>query len=464
MAIAVRHMAKVDLQDETIRAMVLGMYSYESRYQETLYNYHYTRGGIAYLPPNYAKLEVVAGLLGEEIVDQRNSGSPIINPFELNPNFKLRPYQEKPTKDFIAHVLDKRMGTVHAGCGTGKTVVMTRAAGELGKRTLILVDQSNLKSNWVDAFDFIWGRKLNSLTSTTGKLEDCMITTFQLLARSPDTLNKVKNEYGSLLIDECQCLKATTFKQVMSQMDNKYRLSCTATFHCKAFDNGVLEDWTSPISVRMIDDGALIPNVIWHSTGVDWASNEPMDFTSITTPKLAKDHTRNAMILSVMKNCLERKRRTVVICISNEQALFLSGLARGLGGRGQVYTGTTTDKVDRKLKADMNNGELDFVFTCRKITKGTDLESLDTIIIANPNNNKNDTEQLSGRVRRKLIGKPDPEVHDFIDGGELALAFAKNRNRWYENVDGKGDNILNSEELEKAEAILIKKGLTRFRK
>lgn len=464
MAIEVRHMAKVMLPDETIRAMVLGMYTYESRYQETVYNYHYTRGGLTFLPPNYAKLEVVAGLLGETIVDQRNSGSPIINPYELNPNFKLRPYQEKPTQDFINHVLDKRMGTVHAGCGTGKTVVLTRAAGEMGKRTLVLVDQSNLKSNWVDAFDFIWGRKLHGLLSTTGKLEDCMITTFQLLAKSPATLARVKNEYGTVLMDECHVVKAPTFKQVMSQMDSKYRMSCTATFHCKAFDNGILEDWTSPICVRMIDDDALIPRVIWHSTGVDWASEEPMDFTSLTTPKLAKDHTRNAMILGVMKNCLERKRRTVVICISNEQATFLNGLARGLGGRGQVYTGTTTDKVDRKLKEDVNKGELDFVFTCKKMDKGTDIDSLDTIIAAKPNNNKNDTEQQSGRIRRKLPGKPDPEVHDFIDGGELSLAFAKNRNRWYENVDGKGYIILNSEELEKAEAILIKKGLTRFRK
>jgi superfamily II DNA or RNA helicase len=92
--------------------------------------------------------------------------------------------------------------------------------------------------------------------------------------------------------------------------------------------------------------------------------------------------------------------------------------------------------------------------------KGTDVEALDTIIMDKPNNNKNDTEQQSGRVRRKLEGKPDPEVHDFIDGGQLAYTFANNRNRWYSAVDGKGYIILNPEAFDEAKAILIKKGLT----
>lgn len=459
MAIPVRHMARVALPDDTTKAMILGMYSYESKYNDTAFNYVY-KNGVAYLPPNYAKLEIVANMLGETIVDQRSQGGQLILPYEMQGGFKLREYQDRPTQELINHVLDKKMGTVHAGCGTGKTVVMTCAAGALNRKSLVLVDQSNLKSNWVDAYDFIWGRKLSNLTSTTNTLTDCMITTFQLLAKSYPTLQRVRREYGTILTDECHVVKAKTFKQVMMQLDAQYRLSCTATFNCKAFDNGILEDWTSPICVRMIDDTALIPNVIWRTTGVQWASDLPMEFGNKILPQLSTDHTRNAVIFGTMKDCLDRGRKTVVICVSNAQADFFHAMVSGLGARSQVYTGTTSAKVDRKLKDDMNNGRLDFVFTCKKMDKGTDVERLDTIIMAKPNNNRNDTEQQTGRVRRKCDNKPTPEVHDFIDESALAVTFARNRNRWYGAIDNKGYNITNECLLDEVNATLVRKGLT----
>lgn len=431
--IVVRNMARVDLpNDFALKAMIMGMYSYELRNGGSFQNYMYAaKSGVVYLPPNMQKLRTVAGLLGREIKDERSEGEPLSSPFVLQPEFELREYQKAPTEDLYKHIKQHNYGTLQAGCGTGKTVVMTRVAGQLGRKTLILIDQSNLIENWDAAFGFIWGRSLQQIKSNTAEFGDCCISTFQLFRENPELLNRIRNEFGTLLVDESHVMTAETFRDVMLRLSNINRISCSATFFNKNMPVAVLEDLVAPVCVTMVDPHALTPQVIWVDSGVPWVSDHPDNFASKTLPALAADVRRNTVILGLMKKCLADKRRTIIVAIKKDQAEFLHYMAQKLGAKSVLFTGTTSRKFNQKMKVDFDSGNLDFCVSVMKMNKGTDLESASALIFARPNNNQRDTQQITGRVVRKQEGKPQPIIYDIVDRGSLASRFANNRYKWY---------------------------------
>lgn len=418
-----------------IRRQILGMFAYPMSDGSSFFNYQYnSAAGIALLPPNMAKLKMVADLLGEEIFDNRSRGQPLSEPFQLQPEFQPRDYQEDPSQHLIDYIKEHYYGTLEAGCGTGKTVVMTYAAGHLNCKILILVDQSNLITGWTDAAQFIWGRKLQKITAKTTEFGDMCFSTFQLLAQNDQLLKRIRKEFGCCLIDECHTAKAATFKRVMFGLNNQYRIGCSATFFGKNLPQGVLHDIIAPTCVTMVDPHALTPDVHFVDTGVPFLSNDPSVFGNKTLPALAMDERRNAVIYKLIKERAAAGRRILVIGIKNDQAKLLCALIERLGISATVYTGSTSVKRDLQVKNDFNSGKLQVVFTSKKLDKGTDLASADTLINAKPSNNEAVVRQQSGRIVRIWEGKPLPELYDLRDAGSLSETFARNRARWYRDL------------------------------
>lgn len=434
--IEVKHAAKVCLPDELSKALVLNMFAYTNKQGKTFFNYTYDKG-VAYLPPAMPKLKVIAGLLGTGIEDSRSEGESLSSPFVLSDGFNFREYQEEPAKELLAHVLQNNYSTLSAGCGTGKTIVMTYVAGQLQKKILILLGQTNLVGNWEVAFDIIYNKPLQIIKATDTVFSDVCVCTFQLLHRRPELLTLLRTEVGCLLIDEAHSVTAETFKQVMFRLDNKYRIGCSATFFNKNIPTAMLEDLIAPVSVTMVDKEALIPTVRWVDTGVEWVSTNPDDFSSILA-HLAESPIRNSIVFQELRGCFEQKRRTIVACINIAQARFLDNLMRKLGARSEVYVGTTSKKRDKELKDKFEGGELDFVHMIKKMEQGTDFPSADCIALVKPNNNLKTTQQLTGRVVRKFEGKPDPIVIDFRDEGKLSAVFCRNRTKFYNQLNYKG--------------------------
>ena len=432
--IEVRNAAKVVLpDDEALKGVILNMFSYVSRTGEVFYNYVY-KDGVVYLPPSMHKLEIVAGLLGSTIVDCRSSGEKLSTPFVLNPEFKFRDYQVEPANHLLNHVRERFSGTLSAGCGTGKTVVMSYVAGQLGNKTLLLTDQVNIAANWADAYNLIYNKQIDILNAKSNKFGDVCLTTFQLLHRNPALLASMRSRFGCVLIDEAHVVKAATFKEVMMRLDTKYRIGCSATFFSKNLSTGILEDLIAPVCVTMVDNNALIPTVEWVDTGVYWSSETPNDFGSKILPELAASQHRLAVIVQTLRRCLAQNRRTIVVCIKVDQAKRLSDLLQRVGARTVVYVGTTSAKRDREVKHLFETGQLDFVFVSKKMDKGVDFPSADCVVMTKPNNNLKDTQQITGRVVRKVDGKPKPWVIDFRDKGYLAEIFANNRDKFYRKL------------------------------
>lgn len=438
-SIDIKHLARIPLPVESdLRRMVLNMFYYTRRDGGGFFNYEIhedlTKKKWLFVPPNMAKLQTISSILGLPIRDLRGAGVQPIE-FSRNPSFKFRDYQKEPAEAFARELSRTRMGTLNAGCGTGKTVVMTYAAGVVGYKTLVLVDMSNLMRNWKEAFKLVWNKELIQLKSGDHKkpLPDCAITTFQLLHKNKDLLKAVKEFYPTCMVDESHVAKADTFKYVLFRLNNYVRAGCSATFFTKNIPTEALVDLVGPVLVKMVDENAVTPDILQVSTGVPFASDDPNNFSS-TLSALSSDSYRLGIVVDLVEAHAKEGRRIAVIAIDNSHARAIELNLKMRGVKTKLYVGTTTEAQDADIVTGLEELRYQVVITCKKLDKGVDIPSLDTIHITRPTNNKAATQQQSGRTTRSYAGKKSALVVDYVDAGDLADTFAKNRVKLYKSL------------------------------
>lgn len=442
MPIIIRNMAKAPLEEEH-RDLVLSMYYYVNRDNQQVQNYIY-KNGIAYLPLNPRKLEIVSRITGQELQDERSKGDPIQEPFTLLPSFTFREHQELPAYQLLEFAKNGGYGLLKAQCGAGKTVTMTWVAGMLGMKTLVLVDQGNLAGQWKQAFEnIVWGKRAAILSSSADLSADVVIATFQFLNRHPEIVAQMRDMFGTCLLDECHTNPAKTFKSVIFRLNNYVRLGTSATVMRKGYSSETITDIIGDVAVEMKDDKALIPEIHFVTSGSKFCSDNPDDFATILS-QLAEDEGRAEVVLGIIKQCLQENRKILVIGMRIEALKRMGDLIASFG-KPRVYVGSTTLKQDQALRDDLASGKINVIITDKKAEKGLDLPELDTVILAKPMNNEATVQQIVGRILRSCEGKPVPVVYDIVDGGSLAQRFAKNRRKWYQRnkyVIAGGDNFL----------------------
>jgi len=430
MPVVLRNMAKVDLPDE-LKLEVLKMYSHESRNGDVVQNYLY-KNGTAYLPLNSTKLKLVSILTGQELVDERSQGAPLKKPFCLNPAFKFREHQVEAAPKLLAFTQKNQYALLRAACSTGKTVVMTWVSGHLGKRVLVLVDQGNLADQWKEAFELVWCREATILKKEEDLGADVLICTFQLLNKHKDWLPRIKDAFGTCLLDEFHGDAAKTYRMILFGLNNFYRIGTTATLMRKGFSEEVLTDLVADVSVEMVDQKALIPEIRFVPTDVGWCSNNPDDFSKILT-ELSQNDRRNEMIVNLIREQVSFGRKVLFVGARTESLAYLHSKASEFCSA-VLYVGSTTQKQDLALREGLASGVTQVIFADKKTDKGVDLPALDVLILAKPVNNEATVTQLVGRIVRALQGKPTPIVYDLYDRGNLAWRFAGNRLRWYRQL------------------------------
>lgn len=433
MSILLKNAARVTIPEEHIHE-ILSMYVHYNTNGDSVKNYKY-KDGIAYLPLNIDKLHYVSSLLNVPIIDDRSKGEPLQVPFKLASNFSFRPHQVAPAAQLVEHCRTHNYGILCAGCGNGKTVVMTYVAGVLNGKILILVDMSMLQSQWAEAFKMVWGRDVQVLSKDTTSFGDVCIATFQLLHANIDMAKRIRKMFRILLIDEYHSSGSDTRKEILWLMNNEYRIGCTATPWRKGYSDEVLTDFVSSISVTMEDKNALKADVNFIATGTKFYSNNP-DMWGKTTSALSKDVKRNALIAKMVCELYNEGRKIVVVGITVQSLKDISAMIYKIlpECKLRVYIGSTTLIQDQELRRDLDDGTIRVVLTVKKLDRGVDLPSLDCLILARPANNEAFVTQIAGRIVRPVEGKATPVIYDFVDSSELAVRFATNRRRWYKKL------------------------------
>lgn len=182
------------------------------------------------------------------------------------PKTQLREHQHAPLAALKSH----RSGVLNLGCGYGKTVVALHYAASVGVRTLVVVNQVNLISQWADEARTHLGMGPDRVgTVRAGKWDydkDLVIGSIHTLsgAKTPAGFH---DNFGLVIFDECHHLSAPTFKELAHKFCGE-RVGLSATPSREDGLEQIFLNHLGPV-VYSKTDQELIPRIVFVSTDVD---------------------------------------------------------------------------------------------------------------------------------------------------------------------------------------------------
>ena len=173
------------------------------------------------IPKFYAKQ-----LFGNKFSIKFNIG----NDIQFNCNISLRDYQ-KPAVDKIITTLKKDSGTIlSVPCAFGKTIVSVYMIAKLKKKTLVVVHNDFLMSQWIERIEGVSDAKIGIIKGNKFEIEgkDIVIAMLQSLSMKKFEKNKF-DSFGMVIFDECHHLGAKVFCRALFKLNSTYMLGLSAT-------------------------------------------------------------------------------------------------------------------------------------------------------------------------------------------------------------------------------------------
>lgn len=350
-----------------------------------------------------------------------------IDPINLNFTKSLRPDQQP----IVKHVLNLYKsngyvnGIIKARPGLGKTVLSTYIAAKLGLKTLIVVDNSNLLKQWVNAFYNFTNADVNDISIFKQKLykTDTVITIgmIQTLTRrlktnlksTYDTINN--NNFGLIIYDEVHnTSSASEFSKGSLLFRTKNILGLSATPFQTGASEILMKNTIGDI-IYETTDYELKPTYkfVFYESNIEkkyrYAINKINDYISrksVYNKAVVESQNYLDLILSYSKHLIQNNHKIMIICMTKKQVTTISEILSKHNIENTMFYG------DQK---EINYNESVLVSTYSYAGKGFDYEALSAMIIACPLAGKKSIIQTVGRILRVAKDKEPPIVIDTVD-------------------------------------------------
>ena len=369
-----------------------------------------------------------------EIEDQREKGRPIRVSFQG----ELRMQQNLSAQRLLSY----ENGILSAATAFGKTVVCSYLIAQRKVNTLILLESTDLISQWEDELNkFLYIEEaMPEYKTKTGrvKVRESVIGT---LKGGRDTLTGIVdiamigslykkgkfherlNDYGMVIMDECHHAASTTAQEILKKVNAKYVYGVSAT--------PMRSDNLEKINYM------LLGPIRHQYTALERNEAQGIDhlviprYTRVANTAVNKDDIneayalvsgsklRNEQIIEDIKACVEKGRTPVVLTKYKEHAKYIYDYVQGVADFTFILYGDNSGKenesIRRQLKEIPRDKSFILVATGQKIGEGFDCPRLDTLMLAAPVSFAGRLEQYVGRVNRDYEGKKDVVVYDYID-------------------------------------------------
>ena len=161
--------------------------------------------------------------LKAEIVDQRISTKQV--------RFSSKLVLRKDQKQVLSRLVENNRVILEAQPGFGKTMVALALMKKLGQKTLIIVHTNTLLHQWqkgVTDYFSLAKDDLGLIGDNKWKIgKKVTIASYMTLSRRG--VDKIKDGFGLVIVDECHHVPANTFSAVVKQFSAKKVLGLTAT-------------------------------------------------------------------------------------------------------------------------------------------------------------------------------------------------------------------------------------------
>jgi superfamily II DNA or RNA helicase len=343
---------------------------------------------------------------------------------------ELRRYQWEALYAMAGH----DCGVLVSPCGSGKTALGCALIADKKQPALILVHTRQLAEQTREAVKQWLGVDAGMIGDGTFDVRRVSVGLVQSLAGSKDRVDKIRDNFGLVLLDEAHHCPATTFMDVLQQFPAGYRYGLTATPQRRDGLGPFVEAVIGPIrhtitNRELREAGVLVlPSVEWvrsefRHDGDDWVE---------LISKLTEDETRNRLIFNVIERLIRDGRQIIAL---GERVKHAECLARAINmgrpGTAEVITGSMSGKKREAAFARVKSGEARVMFSTKLADEGLDAPNLDALVLLTPSRSAGRTIQRAGRVLRSVDGKRQPVIVDIVDAN-VGLLRSQAKTRFFE--------------------------------
>lgn len=361
----------------------------------------------------------------------------------LRNDIKLTPAQTATVEQAIGY----NQGVIVAPSGSGKTIMWLELIAQRKQPALILVHRKQILDQWVERIQAFLGIAKTHIGQYSGVKKkigkQITVGLLQSLARKDD-LSELRNSFGTIIVDECHHIPASTFREVIAQLNPKYLYGLTATPKRKHNDEKLIYVFIGDIIAQMAVSDVPIhetkvstytPEVLIRSTNLE----VPFKFTTDHFQLLAKiiscDTGRNRLIVDDILNEVGNNKKILVLSERKEHLeilnMYLKGKCETI-----VISGNDSARSRKSKLAQIESGHYQVILsTGQFFGEGVDIRGTTCLVLAFPFSFEGKLIQYMGRLRdigaQKLI----------IDYRDKNIPFLekqyKQRVRYYKKLKAK---------------------------
>lgn len=311
---------------------------------------------------------------------------------------------------------------VVSATGTGKTYLGAFAVKEYKpKKFLYLVHREQIAKKALENFYRVIGGKKSDYGLLTGNKHDFdkkyLFGTVQTVSQEQILEQLDPEEFDYILIDEAHRVAAPTYQKILNHFAPKFLLGMTATPERMDKQN-IYEifDYHLAYEIRLKDalnDQMLTP---FHYVGVEdyTVGNHVISETSKLKDLVARKRVEYVLKQLDYYGYCGEKAKGLVFCSRQEEARELAKLFSQTGHPSRALTNEDSQKQRIEVTHQLENGELEYIFTVDLFNEGIDIPSLNQIVMLRNTQSSIVFIQQLGRGLRKFPGKDYVTVIDFL--------------------------------------------------
>ena len=344
---------------------------------------------------------------------------------------KLRDYQEPIVEKIVANKPSE--GLIVLSTGGGKTIIACELIEKFGLKATVLVPNTVLLKQFKAELEKNYGIQPGIIGDGKKEIKDTTIATYQSLIADQSMGRSLAAQTSILICDESQSAVSDKRLEVLGMFKPKHIYGLTATPRRSKEDGR-----TKAIGFYFGDIIAehkierMKPQVEVKCSG----SKIPVGEYHKLIDAMVEDNSRNTLITGMALGQILEGRKTLVLTKRIEHYKLLK---KKMPDSDRIHYIDSEDPERNEKLIALKAGLLDYnvIFgTTSLLAVGTDIPSLDTLIIACDMKSDVLIEQSVGRIQRLLDGKESTRVIDICDNkNPILLNQFRSRLKLYRDND-----------------------------
>lgn len=352
----------------------------------------------------------------------------------------------KAQQTAVQSALGVEQGVIVAPAGSGKTIMGLELIARRGLPALILVHRKQIMDQWIERIQSFLGIDKAHIGECSGARKkvgrEITVALLQSLGRK-SSFDDLQSQFGTVVVDECHHIPASTFRKVVSQLNPRYLYGLTATPHRKHNDEDLIFLYIGEIVARVEASDFMpaslksssIPEVIVRQTKLAIPFKFRTDLFQLLAKVVCFDSGRNQMIVEDILRETEQGKKVLVL---SERKEHLEVLDLYLKGRCEtiVISGDDSPPSRKSKFKQIEDGHYRAVLsTGQFFGEGFDFQGISCLVLAFPFSFEGKLMQYIGRLRdvgieRRIIDYRDKNI-PFLE------KQYKQRERYYKKMHAK---------------------------